>query len=75
MATTISLLALVAVFGTLSYQRASLAAFTGAFFVALAAVSYFGDISLAIWIIAAVIAIPLNITSVRQESLSFEELP
>jgi len=70
MATTISLLALVAVFGTLSYQRASLAAFTGAFFVALAAVSYFGDISLAIWIIAAVIAIPLNITSVRQGYLS-----
>ena len=70
MATTISLLALVAIFGTLSYQRASLAAFTGAFFIALAAVSYFGDVPLAIWIIAAVIAIPLNITSIRQGYLT-----
>ncbi|MBL1417682.1 MAG: acyl-CoA dehydrogenase FadE [Moritella sp.] len=70
MATTISLLALVAIFGTLSYQRASLAAFTGAFFIALAAVSYFGDVPLAIWIITAVIAIPLNITSIRQSYLT-----
>ena len=70
MATTISLLALVAIFGTLSYQRASMAAFTGAFFIALAAISYFGDVPLALWIIAAVIAIPLNVESIRQSYIS-----
>ncbi len=70
MATTISLVALVIIFGTLSYQRASLSAFTGAFFVALGITSFFGDVPVLIWIVSAIIAIPLNISSIRQEYLT-----
>ncbi len=62
-------LLLVAI-GVLAYHRASLTLFTAAIAVILLAGSWQGSFGVISWIIFAVVALPLNIASIRQQYIT-----
>lgn len=66
----ILLLALVVTIAALAYNRASLTLFTGAIAAVLFIASMLDIIGIVPWIIFAVIALPLNIATVRQQYLT-----
>lgn len=56
--------------GTLAYKRASLITFTGAFALALFILSIVSNVSTLVWLAFIIIAVPLNITTFRQQYIS-----
>ena len=62
-------LLLVAI-GVLAYHRASLTLFTAAIAVILLAGSWQGSFGVVSWVIFAVVALPLNIASIRQQYIT-----
>ena len=60
----------IAGLGTLAYKRASLITFTGAFAFALFILSMATHVSLIIWLLFIVVAVPFNVTSFRQQYIS-----
>jgi len=54
----------------MSYSRASLSSFTLSFMVLMAAGTFFNTIGFVAWLLFAVIAIPLNLDSIRQQFIS-----
>lgn len=66
----ILLLALIVTIAALAYNRASLTLFTGAIAAVLFIASMLDIIGIVPWIIFAVIALPLNIATVRQQYLT-----
>jgi acyl-CoA dehydrogenase len=64
------LLAGITLLGALAYHRASLATFTGAIAALLVAATLTGDAGQWSWLVFALIALPLNITAIRQVYIS-----
>ena len=62
-------LLLVAI-GVLAYHRASLTLFTAAIAAILLAGSWQGSFGVVSWVIFAVVALPLNIASIRQQYIT-----
>ena len=56
--------------GILAYKRASLITFTGAFALALLILSMATSVSTIIWLLFIIVAVPLNITTFRQQYIS-----
>ncbi|WP_406663485.1 acyl-CoA dehydrogenase FadE [Gallaecimonas sp. GXIMD1310] len=56
--------------GALAYHRASLMTFTVATFATLLVGSLSGGISLWLWLLALLVLVPLNVTSIRQNYIS-----
>jgi acyl-CoA dehydrogenase len=62
--------ALLLAIGILAYHRASLTLFTGAIAALLVAGTFAGTVGIVSWLIFAVITIPLNIASIRQQHIT-----
>ncbi|NRA60090.1 MAG: acyl-CoA dehydrogenase [Psychrobium sp.] len=70
MTTLLFLLIVFAGFGALAYKRASLISFTAAFTAALLLLSLMTQVSNFIWLLFVLLAIPLNVTTFRQQYIS-----
>lgn len=70
MTTLLFVMLLLAGTGFLAYKRASLSTFTIAAVAALVFLSIIGDVSNFVWIIFIIIAVPINVASLRQQYIS-----
>ncbi|MDP2560112.1 acyl-CoA dehydrogenase FadE [Psychrobium sp. 1_MG-2023] len=70
MSTLLFTLAVIVGLGALAYKRASLISFTGAIALALGVLTFTHGVNNLVWIAFVVIAVPLNITSFRQQYIS-----
>ncbi|WP_421212796.1 acyl-CoA dehydrogenase FadE [Aeromonas dhakensis] len=70
MTTTLTLLGVILVIGAMAYRRASLFTSTLATAVALIAGTLYGHVPLLVWVLFAVIAIPLNLVDFRRNQLT-----
>lgn len=70
MTTTLTLLGVILVIGAMAYRRASLFTSTLATAAALIAGTLYGHVPLLVWVLFAVIAIPLNLVDFRRNQLT-----
>ncbi|HDZ8833485.1 acyl-CoA dehydrogenase FadE [Aeromonas dhakensis] len=70
MTTTLTLLGVILVIGAMAYRRASLFTSTLATAAALIAGALYGHVPLLVWVLFAVIAIPLNLVDFRRNQLT-----
>ncbi|QSR44063.1 acyl-CoA dehydrogenase [Aeromonas dhakensis] len=70
MTTTLTLLGVILVIGAMAYRRASLFTSTLATAAALIAGTLYGHVPLLVWVLFAVIAIPLNLVDFRRSQLT-----
>ncbi|QXC28910.1 acyl-CoA dehydrogenase FadE [Aeromonas sp. FDAARGOS 1409] len=70
MTTTLTLLGVILVIGAMAYHRASLFTATLATAAALVAGALYGHVPLLVWVLFAVIAIPLNLVEFRRNQLT-----
>ena len=70
MTTTLTLFGVILVIGAMAYRRASLFTATLATAAALAAGALYGHVPLLVWVLFAVIAIPLNLVEFRRNQLT-----
>ncbi|WP_336289021.1 acyl-CoA dehydrogenase FadE [Aeromonas dhakensis] len=70
MTTTLTLLGVILVIGAMAYRRASLFTSTLATAAALIVGTLYGHIPLLVWVLFAVIAIPLNLVDFRRNQLT-----
>lgn len=70
MTTTLTLLGVILVIGAMAYRRASLFTSTLATAAALIAGTLYGHVPLLVWVLFAVIAIPLNLMDFRRNQLT-----
>lgn len=70
MTTTLTLLGVILVIGAMAYRRASLFTSTLAAAAALVAGTFYGHVPLLVWVLFAVIAIPLNLVDFRRNQLT-----
>ncbi|MFM5817665.1 acyl-CoA dehydrogenase FadE [Aeromonas sanarellii] len=70
MTTTLTLLGVILVIGAMAYRRASLFTATLATAAALVAGALYGHVPLLVWVLFAVIAIPLNLVEFRRNQLT-----
>lgn len=70
MTTTLTLLGVILVIGAMAYRRASLFTSTLATAAALIAGTLYGHVPLLVWVLFAVIAVPLNLVDFRRNQLT-----
>ncbi|MFR9702316.1 acyl-CoA dehydrogenase FadE [Aeromonas sanarellii] len=70
MTTTLTLFGVILVIGAMAYRRASLFTATLATAAALVAGALYGHVPLLVWVLFAVIAIPLNLVEFRRNQLT-----
>ncbi|MFM5854196.1 acyl-CoA dehydrogenase FadE [Aeromonas rivipollensis] len=70
MTTTLTLFGVILVIGAMAYRRASLFTSTLATAAALVAGALYGHVPLLVWVLFAVIAIPLNLVEFRRNQLT-----
>ncbi|MGL5813575.1 MAG: acyl-CoA dehydrogenase FadE [Aeromonas sp.] len=70
MTTTLTLLGVILVIGAMAYRRASLFTATLATALALVIGAFYGHVPLLVWVLFAVIAIPLNLVEFRRNQLT-----
>ncbi|MGN5162840.1 acyl-CoA dehydrogenase FadE [Aeromonas dhakensis] len=70
MTTTLTLLGVILVIGAMAYRRASLFISTLATAAALIAGTLYGHVPLLVWVLFAVIAVPLNLVDFRRNQLT-----
>lgn len=70
MTTTLTLLGVILVIGALAYRRASLFISTLVTFAALIIGALYGHVPLLVWVLFAVVAIPLNLVEFRRNQLT-----
>ena len=70
MTTTLTLFGVILVIGAMAYRRASLFTATLATAAALVAGTFYGHVPLLVWVLFAVIAIPLNLVEFRRNQLT-----
>ncbi|MFQ2312420.1 acyl-CoA dehydrogenase FadE [Aeromonas dhakensis] len=70
MTTTLTLLGVILVIGAMAYRRASLFTSTLATAAALIAGTLYGHVPLLVWVLFALIAIPLNLVDFRRNQLT-----
>ena len=70
MTTTLTLLGVILVIGAMAYRRASLFTATLATAAALVIGAFYGHVPLLVWVLFAVIAIPLNLVEFRRNQLT-----
>ncbi|MBL0512651.1 acyl-CoA dehydrogenase FadE [Aeromonas media] len=70
MTTTLTLFGVILVIGAMAYRRASLFTSTLATAAALVAAALYGHVPLLVWVLFAVIAIPLNLVEFRRNQLT-----
>ncbi|MBV7596690.1 acyl-CoA dehydrogenase FadE [Aeromonas sp. sia0103] len=70
MTTTLTLLGVILVIGAMAYRRASLLTSTLATAVALVIGTFYGQVPLLLWVLFALVAIPLNLVEFRRNQLT-----
>ncbi|USV56288.1 acyl-CoA dehydrogenase FadE [Aeromonas encheleia] len=70
MTTTLTLLGVILVIGAMAYRRASLLTSTLATAVALVIGTFYGQVPLLVWVLFALVAIPLNLVEFRRNQLT-----
>ncbi|MGY3883947.1 acyl-CoA dehydrogenase FadE [Aeromonas aquatica] len=70
MTTTLTLLGVILVIGAMAYRRASLFTSTLATAAALVIGAFYGQVPLLIWVLFALVAIPLNLVEFRRNQLT-----
>lgn len=70
MTTTLTLLGVILVIGAMAYRRASLFTSTLATAAALVIGAFYGHVPLLIWVLFALVAIPLNLVEFRRNQLT-----
>ena len=70
MTTTLTLLGVILVIGAMAYRRASLLTSTLATAVALVIGTFYGQAPLLVWVLFALVAIPLNLVEFRRNQLT-----